>query len=159
MSQVNRGFTGYGFHINGVRQGYSWAAIGTGPTDPQPLVLQHGSLKINESTDISTIETTAFNGYTDCYAGGTTITGTIDGYIAASDGQHQSDPVSIKSGTRAYLDIQAGTLGLNGYCLIGEFDFTIDQNDFARVTIGFQFKGVPVTRRYGFLAGVGCNRP
>lgn len=159
MAQINRAFTGHGYWINGNRTGYSWAAIGTGPADANPLVLQHGEMSIDESIILTSIETTAFNGYSDCYSGSSTITGKISGFVAASDGDHNTDPISIKTGTRAYLEIRAGTLSLIGYCLINKFNWTISQDDIARVTVEFQFKGVPVTRRAGFLAGLGCNRP
>lgn len=159
MGQINRAFTGFGYNTPGGRRGYSWVAIGTGPTDQNPLILQHGNMDIDESVNVTPVETTAFNGYTDCYSGSSTITGKISGYVAASDGDHATDPVSIKTGTRAYIEISAGTLTLAGYCLIKGFSFKIDVNEFVSVEVEYQFKGVPNLRKMGFLAGVGCLRP
>lgn len=159
MAQINRAFTGFGYNTPSGRRGYSWVAIGTGPADANPLVLQHGSMTLDESVNVQTVETTAFNGYSDCYSSSSTIAGKISGFLAASDGDHATDPVSIKTGTRAYVEINAGTLTLTGYCLITKFGWTVDVSDFATVDVEMQFKGVPVLRKAGFLAGVGCNRP
>ena len=164
MAAINRPFTGYGFFTGpgptGItRVNYSWAAIGSGPTDTNPLVLEHGSITATESAQITTIGTTAFNGWSDSYAGPTTITGTINGYLAASNTDHATDPVSVRAGTKGFLILTAGTWTYSGWMLISSFDISVDAGDFAAVSVGFTMKAAPTARRLGFYQGGGCVRP
>lgn len=166
MAAINRPFTGSGFFTgfgsgsqSGSRVNYSWAAIGYGPDDTAPVVLEHGSITATESAQVTTIGTTAFNGWTDSYAGPTTISGTINGFLTASDTDHATDPISVRAGTKGYLILTAGSWTYTGWILVNSFDISVDADELAAVSIGYTMKAVPVQRRMGFYQGGICNRP
>ena len=166
MAAINRPFTGSGFNTGfgsgitaGVPVNYSWAAIGAGPTDAQPVVLEHGSMTASETSPVTTIGTTAYNGWSDSYAGVATITGTINGFLAASDTDHTTDPISVRAGTRGYLIVTAGSWTYEGWILINSFDIAVDADELVTVAIGYTMKAVPRHRRLGFYQGGGCGRP
>jgi hypothetical protein len=160
MAALNRPFTGHGFIAgNGNRVNYSWCAVGTGPTDSNPLIIEHGSISATESATITTIGTTAYNGWTDSYSSPATISGTVDGFITASDTYHTTDPVTVRAGTKAYMIITAGSWTYEGWILISNFNISVNANEIASVQFGYTFKTVPVKRTLGFYQGGACIKP
>ena len=159
MAVINRPFTGYGIRTaNGGRQNYSWCAIGSGPADANPLIIEHGSITATESASVTTLGTTAYNGWTDSYASTATITGTVDGYLSASDGDHPSDPVSGRAGAKAYMIITGGSWQYEGWILLSDYSVTVSANEISTVKFSFTFKAVPVHRTLGFLQAA-CPKP
>jgi hypothetical protein len=160
MAALNRPFTGRGFIAgNGNRVNYSFCAVGTGPSDANPLIIEHGSISATESSSITTIGTTAYNGFTDSYSGPTTISGTVDGFVTASDTDHTNDPVSVRAGTKMYLIITAGSWTYEGYVLVSNFNISVNSSEMASVQFGYTFKTVPTKRTLGFYRGGACNKP
>lgn len=159
MAYLNRPFTGRGYKTStGTRVNYSWCTVGTGPTDASPLIVEHGGITTSESSSITNVGTTAYNGWTDSYASPATITGAVEGFVTASDGTHTTDPVSVRAGTKMYLIVAAGTWSYEGWILISSFDVSANSNDMVSVKFGFTFKTAPVKRTLGIYQGGACVR-
>jgi hypothetical protein len=159
MAVWKQPFTGHGLKTpSGGRLNYSWVAIGSGPSDANPLLVDHATVTTTESSSVTTVGTTAYNGFTDSYASTATISGTVEGYLAASDGDHATDPQSVRAGTRAYMIVTGGTFLVEGWILLSDYTVTLSANDISTVKFSFTYKALPVRRTLGFLQG-GCPRP
>jgi len=159
MANINRPFTGRGYRTTtGTRVNYSWCSVGTGPTDAYPLIVEHGGITATESASVTSIGTTAYNGWSDSYAGTATITGSVEGYVTASDGTHATDPTTVRAGSKMYLIVAAGTWSIEGWVLISSFDVSANSNDMVSVKFGYTYKTAPVKRTLGIYQGGACAR-
>jgi hypothetical protein len=159
MAVWKQPFTGHGLKTpSGGRLNYSWVAIGSGPSDANPLLVDHATVTTTESSSVTTVGTTAYNGFTDSYASPATISGTVEGYLAASDGNHATDPQSGRAGTRAYMIVTGGTFLVEGWILLSDYTVTLSANEICTVKFSFTYKALPIRRTLGFLQG-GCPKP
>lgn len=148
MSLINKPFSGRGIPTPAGRISVQYAALGAynaNGTIPTPdYVFSHASVKISESSNVKTYETTAFNGFNFTIKGGTTIEATLEGYIQADDATPPGAAyAAISAGNLYYLAIYAGSLRYEGPVRVISIDGAVGVTDNATVSLKFQFYGIP----------------
>lgn len=143
MAALNKPVTGYGLRsLLGSRFSYSWASI-------NGIAIEHGQIRLSESAPVSSIQTTAYNGYTWAYAECTTLKGSIDGYVAADDGTAR--PAAFagnipSTGIKVPLIFVVGASEYQMSVYLDKIDIESDSDGICLVKIDWTSAGVPTRR-------------
>lgn len=148
MGILNRSLTGSGLSgFLGTRFGFARCTLAG-------LTLETGTMTVRETGPRTTVGTTALAGYTYSFAATSTISGSIEGFAAATDAngitgpdfQSNLPPVSVP----VALVMTAGGFQIAGTVLLDSLEFATGPNDMNVLKWDWVMVGAPTIRRiYG----------
>lgn len=150
-------FTGAGLaYPGGGRVSYQWLGIGQYILNQPPVYesLVNGSIQFKESATATSLPTTAWNGFTDGYVGNSTVSGSVQGWVKASDTAPTSNGVRQSMTSQLYwMKILIGSLYYECVAAITDLDFKSAPSEDVEVTFNFTFIGQPVAAQFTPFTG------
>jgi hypothetical protein len=152
-------FTGSGLkNASGNPVSFRWAGIsvasayGSVPGSLDSIL--NGSITVDESAQIATYPTTAFNGFAGGYAENAVVQGTIDGYLQPKSVQPTSSGAVIpRTALLYFIKVLIGTHYHAAFVRLSDISEGSTGDDVAYIRFRYQVVGIPLALQSAFVRG------
>ena len=150
-------FTGIGLAFpGGTRVSYQWLGYAVFVEGQTPIYqsLVNGSIEFKESANVSMFPTTAYNGFQGGTVGTSIVSGSVKGWVQASDSTPSPQgPAQSFTSQRYWLKILIGTVYYECVSAIQDVDFRSSPDEAVEVTFNFTFLTLPAVAQFTPIIG------
>lgn len=156
---TNTVFTGAGLkNMAGQRVSFQWFGFAPAPSDGSvPTTLNsilNGTISIEESANVATAPTTAFNGFVDGWVENATLSGTVEGYVQPSSVvPTYSGAITPFTSGQYYFKVLVGTVYHACFGYFSNIKVSADVNDVSKISFSYTLTGIPTVAQYDYVRG------